>query len=220
VDTGILLKDVLGLSALILSVINGLMLLRQYARDRAILKVHPVHPEVYQWWFRLPDGEFNGTPTRKYGFLLYVDIVNRGLRRAGLQSWTLSIKVRAHRRTQELMPLSIPKPVQEFDSFTKVFPVLGQAGPSHEAQTVVESGCSVSGWAYYAAEYYGDEEWNPVIEDEKIEGTFVVCDVLGGATKTQVTFSRVELLTVEDLISGIATIPSGSRGQHSQDSRK
>ena len=205
-NISVLLKDVLALSALILSVINGLMLLRQYARDRAILNVHPVHPEVYQWWFRLPDGEVNGMPTRRYGFLVYADIVNRGLRRVALESWLLFIKTQAQRQKQELKPLSITEPIYESDSFTKVFPVLGQRGLTHEGQSVVDSGCGVTGWAYYRAEYYGDERWNPVITDEKIEGTFVVRDILGGKAKTEVTFSKRDLETIEDFIPGIATI--------------
>ncbi|TKJ47581.1 hypothetical protein CEE34_02940 [Candidatus Aerophobetes bacterium Ae_b3a] len=62
------LKEILGLSALILSIVNGLMLLRYYLRDRPKLAVHSIHPDVYQWWFKLPSGEFEGNPTRKYGF--------------------------------------------------------------------------------------------------------------------------------------------------------
>jgi len=205
-DIGVVLKDVLALSALILSVINGLMLLRQYRRDRAILGVHPVEPEVYQWWFRLPDGEFNGTPTRNYGFLVYVDIVNRGLRKVALESWVLSVKTHAQRKAHELKPLSITEPIYECDSFTKIFPVLGQRGATHEGETVVDSGCGIAGWVYYRAEYYGDEKWNPVITHDKIEGTLVVSDILGGKTKTQVTFSKKDLETIQGFIPGIATI--------------
>ncbi len=206
-DISVLLKEVLGLSALMLGIINGLMLLRHYARDRAILKVHPVHPEVYQWWFRLPDGELNGMATRRYGFLLYVDILNGGLRNVALESWHLFIRIHAERRKQELKPLSITEPSVEFDGFTKVFPVLGQRGLIHEGQFVVDSGYSITGWAYYAAEYFGDEKWNPVIKDERIEATFMVRDVLGGKAKTQVTLSKRELQAIEEVIPGIATIP-------------
>ena len=205
-DIRVLVRDVLGLSALILSIINGLMLLRNYLKDRAILEAHPVDPAVYQWWFRLPGGEINRMPTRRYGFLVYVDIVNRGLRRVDLESWLLFIKTQAKRRERGLKPLSITEPVQESDSFTKVFPVLGQRGRIHEGQTVVESGCAITGWAYYATEYYGDERCNPVITDEKIEGTFVVRDILGGKAKTKVTFSKRELKIIEQFIPGIATI--------------
>lgn len=47
-------RPLLQLSGLILSIVNGLMLLRFYLRDRARLTLHPIHPDTYQWWFTLP----------------------------------------------------------------------------------------------------------------------------------------------------------------------
>lgn len=86
------LKELLGLGVLILSVVNGLMLLKYYLRDKPKLKVRPVHPEIYQWWFKLPNGEFEGYPTRKYGFLAYIAISNRGLRKYRLTLGALILK--------------------------------------------------------------------------------------------------------------------------------
>jgi hypothetical protein len=85
-------KSVLQVAALILSIINGLMLLRFYLRDRAIVTVGPIHPEVYQWWFALPPGNFEGKPTRRYGFIAYVGFQNCGLRKTQMTAWRLSIR--------------------------------------------------------------------------------------------------------------------------------
>ncbi|MBV9302690.1 MAG: hypothetical protein JOZ48_11515 [Acidobacteriaceae bacterium] len=62
------IKPLLDLAALVLSLINGLMLLRTYWRDRAVLRVTAIHRDVYQWFFRLPDQVNNGAPTRRDGF--------------------------------------------------------------------------------------------------------------------------------------------------------
>src|SRR5713226_4849541 len=93
-------KSVLELSALILGIVNGLMLLKFYLRDRAKLEVKPIHPEVYQWWFRLPEREFEGHQTRAYGFLAYVGIGNRGLRKVSLRSWRLFVDGEQTRNTE------------------------------------------------------------------------------------------------------------------------
>jgi hypothetical protein len=51
-------RDFLALLVLMLAVVNGLMLLWRYATDRPILRVKAVYPSVYQWFFRLPAGEY------------------------------------------------------------------------------------------------------------------------------------------------------------------
>ncbi|MFC1994952.1 hypothetical protein ACFLVK_00915 [Chloroflexota bacterium] len=80
------IKEFFGLGALILSIVNGLALLRFYLRDKPKLSVHPIHPDVYQWWFKLLGGEYEGKHTRKYGFLAYIGISNHGLRKVSLSS--------------------------------------------------------------------------------------------------------------------------------------
>ncbi len=201
------LKNILELAALILSIVNALILIWNFSRDRAILMVSPVHPEVYQWWFRLPEGEFEGKSTRGYGFLLYMDISNKGLRKVTLKSWHLFIKTQAQRALQELKPISIPEPSAKLgEAGTKVFAVIGQAGPYFQGETVIDAGCSISGWSYYMANYYGDEKWNPVIKDGKIRGVFVVQDIFGGKAKTEISFSEREFESIKGMISGIETI--------------
>jgi hypothetical protein len=201
------LNGVLGLAALILSIVNALILIQNYLRDRASLTVDPIHPDVYQWWFELPEGNLEGRPTRRFGFLTYVGIGNRGLRKVALKSWRLFVPDYAHLRKHELLPLSIPEPVMELDALTKVFSVLGIKGVNFSSgDTVVDSGCSISGWAYFHAEYFGDKKWNPVIKNDTIQADFVIHDIFGGVAKTNISFSRKALGFIEQIIPTIQDI--------------
>ena len=124
-----------------------------------------------------------------------------------MKSWRLFIKTHAKRQKQELKAISIPEPVTKMaDLDTKVYPVLGQKGPNYAGETVIDGGCTLSGWVYYLAEYYGDDNWNPVINNGKIKDTFVVRDIFGGKAKTQIIFSKRDFESINDIIPGIATL--------------
>jgi hypothetical protein len=92
----------LQLSALILSVVNGLILVRVHLRDRARLRVSPIHPDTYQWWFRVPPGTHADHPTRRFGFVVYAGIDNRGYRAVTINRWRLQDGIRA---TGRLIPI-------------------------------------------------------------------------------------------------------------------
>jgi len=143
----------------VLAIINGLMLLRSYLRDKPILEVSPIHPDAYQWFFRLPNSSVNGVPTRKFGFLTYVGIKNKGIRDVSLDEWHLIIKTRIG-KSIEFKPISIPEPrIQLGESQNlKTWPVLGQAGIYFKGNTMIKAGDSIAGFAYYVAEYYGSDD--------------------------------------------------------------
>lgn len=201
------LKGILELSALILAIINGLMLLRFYLRDRPKLTVHPVHPNIYQWWFKLPVKENQGNPTRKYGFLAYLDIANKGLRKVSLESWELHFKTLGFRKIK-LKAISIPEPVIDIAESTifKVLPVLGQKGLMIAVDSVIEPGTSKSGVAYYYAEFYGDEAWNPKIVNGRITGKIVIRDIFGKKKKCKIVFSEKPLEKVLEIIENLDKI--------------
>ena len=120
-------RSILSLSALILGLVNGFILLRNYLRDKPRLEVKPVEPDT-QWVFALPSGEYQGHPTRKHGFLTYLKILNRGLRDVSLDSWNLIVNTIDEQKI-ELRPLSIPQPQIKLGGSEnlKLFPpVLGQ----------------------------------------------------------------------------------------------
>ena len=201
------IKEILELSALFLGIVNGWMLLKNYLNDRPKLKVHPVHPDVYQWWFTLPGGTCKDGQTRRYGFLVYVRIANSGLRKVSLDSWRLFIPVLPLKQV-ELRPVNIPEPRGKIGKSrnVKIYPVLGQKGEFFEGNTLIEPGSSIIGMAYYTTEFYGAETWNPIIKDNKIEARFIIKDVFGNKKSTKVVFSEVSLDWIKSIIEGIENI--------------
>jgi hypothetical protein len=200
------MKSLLEAAALILSLINGLMLLKYYLTDKPRLQVRPVHPDIYQWWFRLPDGKYKDLPIRKYGFLVYVGISNKGLRKVSLASWRLFINTTM--KKVELKPISIPEPKAELSGsgHVKTWPVLGQQGISFKGNTLIDSGTSIAGMAYYVAEFYESELWNPVIRDGKVIGDFVITDAFGNSSRTKIIFRGDSIEKVKTLIENIELI--------------
>ena len=196
---------VLQLSALILSLVNGLMLFRFYLRDRARLTLLPVHPDAYQWWFTLPSGEFEGKPTRRYGFVAYVAIQNSGLRKTELTSWRLSIRLRLG-TSRELRPINMPEPSVTIGGHVKFYPVLGQKGQYFDGETLVDAGCSASGMVYYLYECYGGEGWDPKTAGQRTTATFKVSDGFKRKAKCTVRFTRKSLEEMIAFAPGIEMI--------------
>jgi hypothetical protein len=196
------LKTALELSALFLGIINGLMLLKFNWRDKPKLRVEPIHPEIYQWWFRFPDREVEGHQTRGYGFLAYVAIVNRGLRKVSLDRWRLFADGK-YTKSHELKPYSMPEVTVQIGTHFKMLPQLGQRTLSFEGNTSVDSGDSISGTVYYVYECWGDPLWDPIIKDGKINGKFVIRDAFGNKTSCKIVFSERPLEEIEKLAEGI-----------------
>jgi len=195
------------MSALILSLVNGLMLLRNYLSDRPRLFVNPIHPDVYQWFFPLPKGEYQDQQTRKYGFLVYFAVGNRGLRDVSLESWRLHLKT-VRGKWVELKPLSIPEPQIELgqSGSSKVYPVLGQKGPYFQGDIMIKAGSSVSGFAYYIAEFYGGRAWEPSIKEGKAIGRIEVQSVFGKKAQSKIFFTEIPLEKARTMIMDIDKI--------------
>ena len=202
-------KPVLQISGLILSIINGLMLLRFYLRDRARLTLHPVHPDTYQWWFTLPRSEFEGKSTRRYGFITYIAVQNSGLRKVELTAWRLSIRLRLG-KSCELLPINMPEPSANIGEHVKLYPVLGQRGLHFDGDTLVDAGCSTSGMVYYIYECYGGEGWDPETTGQHIKATFQVSDGFRRKAKCTVKFTRKSLEEIKAFAPGIETIDKKS----------
>ncbi len=193
------------MSALTLTIVNGLMLLRSYLRDKPILKATAIHPEIYQWWFRLPEDEYQGHKIRRFGFLLYISISNKGLRKVQLSQWRLKIRMTRLKKI-ELKPTNIPDATLEHEVFIKSFPVLGQKGLIFSGDTLVDAGCSISGMAYYIYECYGDEIFDPLIIDDTIKGFFELKDVFETKTKCNINFTYKKLDYVQTIVKDIEKI--------------
>jgi len=203
------MNTLLEYAALILGLVNGLILLWYFLRDHPRLVVEPVHPEVYQWYFRLPDGEFEGMPSRKYGFLLYADISNKGLRDVSLASWRLTIRD-GNKKKCKLKAINLPSElVIELgeSGSVKVVPVLGQRGMLlGGGDTMMVSGGSVSGMAYYLYGCYGDTEWDPLKKDGVVTGVFQAKSVFRNKAKTKFQFHEKSIDEIEKMVPGISKI--------------
>lgn len=204
-------KPFLELSALILGAINGLMLLKFYARDRAKLTVHPIHPNTYQWWFNLPPREYEGKPTRRYGFISYIAVQNSGLRKTQLTSWGLSLKTRLGKRC-ELHPMSMPEPSAEIGEHVKLYPVLGQRSLHLEGDTLVDSGCSTSGMVYCLYECYGGAGWDPSIINNRIDAVFHASDGFNHKARCNVQFRQKALEEIKKFAPGIERMDDKTPG--------
>lgn len=203
------MKLILELSALILSIVNGLILLNSYLRDKPKLTVRPVHPDTYQWFFLLPNGQFQEHQTRKYGFLSYISITNKGIRDVSLDSWHLYIKT-VGKKWIELKPISIPEPQHELGQSgqIKFWPVLGQKGLYHQGDTMIKAGSSISGFAYYISEFWGSDNWNPILIEGKALGKMEIKGVFGKKSSVKILFTEIPLEKAKRMVEGIDKVDS------------
>ena len=55
-------------------------------------------------------------------------------------------------------------------------------------------------------ELYGDDSWNPVIQNDRIRGALLVRDIFGKKALTEINFSQQTLEYVQQLIPSIEQI--------------
>jgi len=199
------LEVLLESSALILGLVNGLILLWTFLRERPILLIDPIHPETYQWFFALPSGQYHNQVTRRFGFLIYIGIRNKGLRDVALNSWHLKIKS-INGRWSELDPLTIPEPQVTIGDNIKRYSVLGIKSPNYDGSTLIKSGDSIAGFSYYQFEWNGDPKWDPLIKEHKIKGQMVVTGVFDNKAKSEITMSEISLDKAKLVVPNIDTM--------------
>lgn len=83
---------------------------------------------------------------------------------------------------------------------------LGVKSPYYDGSTMIASGSSVSGFAYYVAELFGGPDWNPPIKYGKSTGKVVVRSIFGDETGTDIVFREITLEKLRQVIRGIDTI--------------
>jgi hypothetical protein len=71
---------------------------------------------------------------------------------------------------------------------------------------MVRSGDSIGGFAYYVAEVYGSDDWNPTIENGKTTTRIKVRGVYGKAAYANITLTEKTLDEVSELILNIDKI--------------
>ena len=195
-----------GIALAFLAFVNGLILLMQTIKDRPILRIEAVHPEVYQWYFRIPSGEYKGYATRKYGFLVYFDVINRGRRSVQVDTWSLKVRSKSG-SPEKLKPYSIPEPsIKLGKAGTKVWPVFGIPGPHTSGSTVVRPGEAVGGFAYYVMMYYGTSEYDLLVGERGVQATLEVTSILRQKARKTFLLKEIELKKVQEMLPNIQTI--------------
>lgn len=155
----------------------------------------------------MPPRTHEGFETKRYGFLAYLCIVNRGLRDVSIESWILKLKAK-NGKWNDLNPISTPEPTIPLgDSGSKkVLPVLGQSGLFHRSNTMVRSGDSVSGMAYYNIEYYGEYEEEPRITPGETTARIEVTTVFGKRSSRKIRFKQMDFNKIDSMLPGIDKI--------------
>ncbi|MDX2094772.1 MAG: hypothetical protein SFW64_02370 [Alphaproteobacteria bacterium] len=204
-------KTVLPAAALILSVVNGAILLRNYLRDKAKLIVTPVHPEIYQVWIRLRDVVADdGRAFRRYAFISYFGVANCGVRDVAVDGWRLHIRNRLRivnrwHKSKELKPYNLPEPQCLLGEHIKLIPAFGQRTqnfPNNE--NMVRSGDSISGIACWMYSVWGGEGWSPKTDkNNNITATLKIKSVFGKKSKCRLVFRE---FTIERLKKMMPTV--------------
>ncbi|MDX2086040.1 MAG: hypothetical protein SFZ03_11715 [Candidatus Melainabacteria bacterium] len=199
---GVSVSPILAALSLMLGILNSLILITQWVKDKPKLVVNPIHPNVYQWYYTLPDGEYEGKKTKRYGFLCYVGIANKGLRDVSLSEFRLLVANKFHKEHM-LYSVNIPQPEIPLGfGHVKILSVLGQKSLVTEGDTHIISGGSISGMAFYIYEYYGDDGWDLKVKDSTITAYFRIQDVFGKTAKRKIKFSEKPLEHLQEVLPG------------------
>ena len=196
--------------ALILSVVNTILIVKKLVNEfnnKPKLLIEVLHPDEYQWYFKIPSGLYRGLKTRSYGFLSYVSILNKGSKETSLASWFLDLKIYDNSFSRR-HPISIPEPIIKLGKTdnVKILPILGTRGFFHDGSTYIRPGSSISGVSYFFASFYGDDYYNPIFKDNKILGKFVIIDGFGRKTETEILFNEMPIEKIKEMIPDIDKI--------------
>lgn len=194
-----------------LSFINGLILARQWSDNKPKINIHPVHPHVYQWWFKLPDKSIDGTIIRRFGFLIYLGANNTGNKACTINSWRAIIKNHNSRfkdKYIQLYPMNLPEvnmPISE--DKIKVIPIWGQKTPNFSHSSRIEPFDSTSGMIYYCYEVYGSNSWDPIIDkNNQVNITIEMDNVSGNTSKCKIKTKYKDLSYIQNCFEG-STFP-------------
>lgn len=68
---------------------------------------------------------------------------------------------------------------------------------------MIKAGGSVSGFAYYIAEFYGGDAWNPLVKKGKAVGKIVVQSVFGNKARSKILFTEIPLEKAKRIVKDI-----------------
>lgn len=201
-----LFESILPNASLALSVINGSILLSNFWSDKSKIIVTPVHPNVYQKWVRISDIQVENKTVRRYAFISYFSVANKGKRNVAINQWRLHIKNRLSifqqiHKSQELLPFNIPEiEIPQNKEHSKIIRVWGQSTPNYSnSSAMIESGNSNLGMSCWIYEVYGEKAWSPKISKKKyIKAKLKVKDVFGKYSNCTLYFAHISLESLQE----------------------
>lgn len=180
-------------------------------RDKPKLVVSPVHPETYQVWLRLKDVQKNGQTWRRYVFLSYFSVANRGLRDVSVDEWQLRIKnrlrlIQYRHKKKELKPYNIPEPQLPLgDAHVKSIKAFGQSTQNYQSSSsMVKSGDSVSGMSCWLYSVCGHDRWDPETDQKNnIAATLKIRNIFGATVQCKIVFREFSIERLKKMIPTI-----------------
>lgn len=198
------IKNYLGLAALILSIMNGLILIQNYLNNKPKIKLESNGDDM-MWWTKLPTMYEGSNEVITYGFFVYAHIQNRGIKRVKISKWWIKVKdVANNYRTLNRLPIPICEEKLR-DGSIRLFPVLGNTNKTLSGNTMIEQGDGISGFAFYADQQYSQEGSEVYILNEKNEMKvrFYVKDGYGKTRSKYFNLKYVDFSSIENIMPGI-----------------
>lgn len=195
-DAVVIISTLLGLSILALVVV----LVRSKYRPKYVVKV--AEHDGFAWFFQLPDGKSSDKVITRYGFLVYISMINKGFGDDRLERWYLQIKASTGKPC-ELKPVGIPEPEVKLGKEMKTYPVLWQRGLYQEGNPMLESDVSISGVAYFVGEFYSDNGLGFLITNDTMRGKFIIETGRDERVSKELTFNKVDIGEVRRFVDDI-----------------
>jgi len=183
-----ILSPWLNLAALILSVVNAIALLSNYLRDRPRLVIDLESSKFFPIWDSVQAQLHGGKEFIEYGFVLYINVANKGLRRVSLRKILLFNKSDKN-EWKEVWPYRRPGTEKDPKKPDYYASILRFQLPNSE-KPLIESGSNIDGFARYMIKQ--KRSFMPLIRDDKIQGKLVVVDVFGNKKRKKVSFKKYQ----------------------------
>lgn len=194
------IKPLLNLAALMLSIVNALILIYSFLKNRAILSIEAIHPENYQWWCKLPKRMKGDENISRIAFLTYVGISNSGHKTTSLHSYRLFIRTTGKVKESELKSIRISEPTFTDAYGSTNLRVFGVKTKNFDGETVIDSGCSIAGCSFFI---YESKDDSPIITDRHIIGTLKITDNFHNRKHVKITFSEVDYSYLLSVITNL-----------------
>jgi len=197
---------ILNSSALLLSIVNGLILVFNFLKNRPNIVLNPKLSENPEnnYFFVMPTLETNGLAIRRYCFITYITIINRGSRSTSLLSWELQVIIGD--KKVRLLPVTVPSIQFAFSEagIMKKFTPLGM-GDKKEG-LLLQSGEIKRGFSCYIIEFISNRDLKIDPNGGKIKAKMIITDSFGKEITTSCSITEISYSIGNLMIPGVGDI--------------